>query len=58
MLNTLSELSFGQWIIIITTILYFMAAISFAMERNYGLTLCYFCYALANFGLYLTTKGI
>ena len=51
-------MSFGLWIITLSTILYIVAGIVFFLYENYGLGIAYLCYAGANIGLALTTLNI
>jgi len=51
-------MNFGLWIIVLSTILYVMAGVVFCIDKHYGLSLAYFCYAGANIGLAMTTKNL
>lgn len=51
-------MTFGTWVIVLSTVLYVAAGVYFMGAKNYGLAIAYLCYAGANVGLALTTKGI
>jgi hypothetical protein len=45
-------------LLLVITGLYVFTALSLSMDRQLGLALMFLCYALANVGLILATKGI
>jgi hypothetical protein len=48
-------ISLGTWILILSTILYFIAGVSFIFEAKAGLAITYIAYAVANIGLILVS---
>jgi hypothetical protein len=45
------ELSFGTWILVLSTLLYLIAGVAFVVEGRMGLAISYIAYAVANVGL-------
>lgn len=45
------ELSFGTWILVLSTVLYLIAGVAFVFEGKTGLAISYVAYAVANVGL-------
>lgn len=46
----------AQWLILITTVLYFGAGFDFLFKAQYPMALVFISYALANIGLYLAAR--
>ena len=44
-------ISLGTWILVISTLLYVAAGVAFWTEKQYGLSVAYVAYAIANVGL-------
>lgn len=47
----------GAWLLILSTVIYSLAACAFCFERQYGLAVMYIGYSLANFGVIWIALG-
>lgn len=48
-------ISIGTWVLVLSTILYLIAGVSFVFEDKTGLAITYIAYAIANIGLILVS---
>jgi len=47
----------STWALAVCAILYLMACIDLARQRQYGLALAFLCYAIANVGLIMAARA-
>lgn len=56
MVNIIKKMNFEQIVILAAGVLYFSAAVSYLLKRDFAWSLIWFAYATANFGLMIAGK--